>query len=153
MSPMSGPVERWGDETCGICPGQVLGPGEFDVVARPHRELAYRPDLGWRATPAGVPVCVHPFRVGMPPGTYASTGQPIPSIDVPRVEVVPPEALVLPEELDDLSGWLVAHLRLADADQMFSVVGRLEREAGERFAPGAVVTVLRRVLSVELARR
>lgn len=150
---MAGPLERWCDETCGICPGQMLGPGEFDVVARPHTELAYRPDLGWRATPAGVPVCVHPYRVGMPPGTYASTGQPIPALKDLQVDMVPPEALVLPEALDDLSGWMVAHLRTADADDMFRVVGRLEREAGERFAPGAVVQVLRRVLSVELARR
>jgi hypothetical protein len=89
----------------------------------------------------------------MPPGTYASTGQPVTLIEDPRAGSVPPDALVLPEELDDLSGWMVAHLRLADADQMFRVVGRLEREAGERFAPGAVVSVLRRVLSVELARR
>lgn len=145
------PLQRWCDETCGICPGQVLGPGDFDVVARPRTELAYRPHLGWRATPAGVPVCVHPFRVGMPPGAYASAGQSLPD---PHTETVPapPEALILPEALDDLSGWMVAHLRSTDRDEMFAVVARLEREAGERFAPGEVVTVLRRVLSVELAR-
>jgi len=58
----------------------------------------------------------------------------------------------MPEALDDLSAWMVAHLRLADRDEMFSVVARLERQAGEKFAPGEVVAVLRRVLSVELAR-
>lgn len=122
------------------------------MVARPRTELAYRPQLGWRATPAGVPVCVHPFRVGMPPGAYASAGQPLPVLQEEIVPAPPPEALILPESLDDLSGWMVAHLRSTDRDEMFSVVARLEREAGERFAPGEVVTVLRRVLSVELAR-
>ncbi|TDO39010.1 hypothetical protein [Paractinoplanes brasiliensis] len=131
----------------------MLGPGEFDVVARPRTELAYRPDLGWRATPDGVPVCVHPFRVGMAPGAYASAGTPLPPLETDDAELAPPpEALVLPELLDDLSGWMVAHLRVADRDEMFSVVARLERQAGERFAPGEVVAVLRRVLSVELAR-
>lgn len=121
------------------------------MVARPRTEFAYRPQLGWRATPAGVPVCVHPFRVGMPPGAYASAGEPLPALHT-QIVPPPPEALILPESLDDLGGWMVAHLRSTDRDEMFSVVARLERQAGERFAPGEVVTVLRRVLSVELAR-
>ncbi|XVU27733.1 hypothetical protein ACQPZJ_12040 [Actinoplanes sp. CA-054009] len=151
---MADPLGRWGDDTCGICPGQVLGPGEFDVVARPRTELAYRPELGWRATPDGTPVCVHPFRVGMPPGEYASGGVPLPPLDPgDALSAPPPEALAMPEALDDLSAWMVAHLRITDRDDMFSVVARLERQAGERFAPGEVVGVLRRVLSVELARR
>jgi hypothetical protein len=36
---------------------------------------------------------------------------------------------------------------------MFSVVATLERQAGERFPPGEVVAVLRRVLTVELTSR
>ena len=150
---LDGPLQRWCDETCGICPAQLLGPGRFDVVARPARELAFNPRLGWRATPSGTPVCVHPYRVGMPPGAYASAGEPLPDL-VRRPEVLPPpaEALVLPEALDDLSAWMVAQLRVAGHNQMFTVVARLEREAAERFAPGEVVKILRRVLSVEMAR-
>lgn len=96
---------------------------------------------------------MHPFRLGIAPGEYASAGAPLPALDEREaVPAPPPEALVMPEVLDDLSAWMVAHLRLADRDEMFSVVARLERQAAERFAPGEVVTVLRRVLSVELAR-
>jgi hypothetical protein len=47
---------------------------------------------------------------------------------------------------------MVAHLRTTGSHQMFSMVARLERLACERFAPGEVVTVLRRVLSVEMTR-
>ena len=96
---------------------------------------------------------MHPYRVGMPPGAYASAGEPLPDL-VRRPEVLPPpaEALVLPEALDDLSAWMVAQLRVAGHNQMFTVVARLEREAAERFAPGEVVEILRRVLSVEMAR-
>lgn len=148
------PLPRWCDETCGICPGQMLGPGRFDVVARPARELAFNRELGWRATPGGTPVCVHPFRVGMPPGAYASGDEPVP--DLSHLDLVPPpppEALVLPESLDDLSAWMVAHLRTPTRWGMSAVISELERTAAERFAPGEVVAVLRRVLSVEMARR
>ena len=148
-----GPLARWCDETCGICPAQILGPGRFDVVARPEHGLNFNKQWGWRATPDGIPVCVHPYRVGMPPGAYASQGAPLP--DLTALELVPappPEALVLPDSLDDLGAWMVAHLRTADDRQIFAVVARLERVAVERFAPGEVVAVLRRVLSVEMAR-
>ncbi|WP_433294368.1 hypothetical protein ACQP2F_32920 [Actinoplanes sp. CA-030573] len=148
---MGGPVRRWRDETCGICPAQLLRPGGFDVVTRPRTELAYRPDLGWRATPDGVPVCVHPFRVGLAPAAYASAGVAVPSVSEAEL-LPPPEALVMPEDLADLSAWMVAHLRIASRDEMFSVVARLERQAGERFPAGEVVAVLRRVLTVELTR-
>jgi hypothetical protein len=88
----------------------------------------------------------------MPPGAYASAGQALPDPQPSIVPAPPREALILPEALDDLSGWMVAHLRSADRDEMFAVVARLEREACERFATVEVVSVLRRVLSVELAR-
>lgn len=150
---LDGPLERWCDETCGICPAQLLAPGRFDVVAQPARELAYNRELGWRATPAGVPVCVHPYRVGMPPAPYASKGAPLP--DLTHLELVPPPpplALILPESFDDLGAWFVAHLRTTPQHEIYEVVSRLEAIALTRFAPGEVVAVLRRVLSVELTR-
>ncbi|WP_019870408.1 hypothetical protein [Salinispora oceanensis] len=149
---LDGPLGRWCEETCGICPAQMLAPGRFDVVARPATELAFNRQLGWRATPSGTPVCVHPYRVGMPPGAYASAGEPVPDLANLQVFEPPEEALVLPDSLDDLSAWMVAQLRTTDSDRIFSTVAQLERAAGERFAPGEVVKILRRVLSAEMAR-
>ncbi|WP_250009724.1 hypothetical protein [Actinoplanes sp. M2I2] len=152
---MDGPLPQWCDDTCSVCPAQELGPGRFDVVARPSQDFAYRPEVGWRVGPDGTAVCVHPYRVGMPPGRYASAGTPVPSTrEATRTLPAPTaEALKLPEHLDDLEGWLVAVLRTAAEDEIFGAVARAERQAGERFAPGAVVSALRRVLSRELARR
>lgn len=152
MGAMAGPWPQWLEDACAVCPAQLLGPGEFDVVARPGREFGYRPEAGWRVGPDGTAVCVHPYRVGLPPGRYVSAGEPVPA---PAEEAPVPseEALRLPEALDDLDGWLVATLRIAGDDRIFFAVACAERTAAERFAPGAVVTALRRVLSRELARR
>ncbi|MEJ3750594.1 hypothetical protein WEI85_45970 [Actinomycetes bacterium KLBMP 9797] len=149
---MDGPRPEWCDTTCAVCPGQELGPGAFDVVARPGREFAYNPAVGWRVAPDGTAVCVHPYRVAMPPGRYASAGEPLPQPEA-DAPLPTPEALELPEDLVDLEGWLVAVLRVASDSQMFAAVARAEREASQRFAPGEVVAALRRVLSMELARR
>ncbi|MFI5938127.1 hypothetical protein [Actinoplanes sp. NPDC051494] len=149
---MDGPLARWCDDTCGVCPAQELGPGAFDVVARPGRDFAYRPQVGWRVAPDGTAVCVHPFRVGLPPGRYASAHEPLPDLQAPA-PAPSAEALELPDSLDDLEGWLVATLRVAEPDEMFRAVGRAERAAVERFEPGAVVSALRRVMSNELTRR
>ena len=97
-------------------------------------------------------MCVHPYRVGMPPGRYASAGEPLPDLSAPAPAPTA-EALELPEQLTDLEGWLVATLRAADPDRIFTAVARAEREAARRFTPGDVVAALRRVLSTELARR
>lgn len=128
-----------------------MGPGQFDVVDRPGPEFAYRPDVGWRATDAGVAVCVHPFRVGLPAGRYASAGEPVPD-HAPRPAPTS-AALELPVDVMDLEGWLVAVLRDAPAEQIFTAVARAERLAAERFGAKQTVKALRRVLSVELANR
>ncbi|WP_370881748.1 hypothetical protein [Catenuloplanes nepalensis] len=130
----------------------MLGPGEFDVLGRPGREFGYRREVGWRVGPDGTAVCVHPYRVGLPPGRYASAGEPVPE-SADEGLLPSEEALRLPEALDDLEGWLVATLRVADDDEIFSAVRRAEQAAAVRFAPDAVVTALRRVLSRELTRR
>jgi hypothetical protein len=97
---------------------------------------------------------VHPFRVGLAPGAYASAGVAVPrGAEAESLPEPPPQALVMPEDVGDLSAWMVAHLRVAGRDEMFSVVARLERQAGERFPASEVVAVLRRVLTVELTRR
>ncbi|MFY1673934.1 hypothetical protein ACN27G_28940 [Plantactinospora sp. WMMB334] len=149
---MDGPLPDWAERTCGVCPAQELGPGQFDVVDQRGPEFAYDREIGWRVSRDGVAVCVHPYRVGLPPGQYASAGKPVPDLSPAPI---PPSAaaLELPTELDDLEGWLVATLRTVEPERMFTAVARAERQAKERFAPGAVVQALRRVLSVELAQR
>jgi hypothetical protein len=88
------------------------------------------------------------------PGAYASAGVAVPRVaEAESLPAPPSEALVMPEDAADLSAWMVAHLRVADRDEMFSVVASLEWQAGERFPVGEVVAVLRRVLTVELTRR
>ncbi|MEU7618766.1 hypothetical protein AB0B27_22090 [Micromonospora rifamycinica] len=149
---MDGPLPEWCERTCVVCPAQELGPGRFDVVDRPGPDFAYDRAVGWRVDPDGHPVCVHPYRVGMPPGRYASAGVPLPEPSV-AVPAPSPAALELPTEVDDLEGWLIATLRVAAPEQLFTAVARAERQAGERFAPGVVVQTLRRVLSIELANR
>ncbi|MEV0810921.1 hypothetical protein [Micromonospora sp. NPDC050200] len=148
---MSGPLPQWCEQTCVVCPAQQLGPGQFDVVDRPGPEFAYNPDIGWRTSADGVAVCVHPYRVGLPPGRYASQGDPVP-VEAPR-PVPTLAALQLPADLVDLEGWLVAVLRDAPPEGIFAAVARAERVAGERFDPKQVVAAMRRVLSVELANR
>jgi hypothetical protein len=146
------PLPEWGDRTCVVCPAQLLGPGRFDVVDRPGRDYAYDPQVGWRVDRAGNAVCVHPFRVGLPVGDYASGGEPLPDLTAPT-PAPSSAALELPDDVVDLEGWLVATLRTAHPNALFSAVSRAEEIAAGRFAPDAVVKALRRVLSVELAGR
>jgi hypothetical protein len=87
----------------------------------------------------------------MPVGAYKSTGTPVPDDDGP-VPSPCPEVLELPEQLEDLEGWLVAMLRSVPPERMFGAVARAEREAGERFTPRDVLKALRRVMSRELTR-
>lgn len=145
-------MPEWSDRTCVVCPAQMLGPGQFDVVDRPGSGYAYEPEVGWRVGADGTAVCVHPFRVGLPVGQYASAGVPVPA-DADHMLAPTEAALELPTDLDDLEGWLVATLRSAPPNTLLSAITRAERIAAARFAPGAVVRALRRVLSVELAGR
>jgi hypothetical protein len=145
--------ECWEDDTCAVCPAQVLGLGEFDVSDRPGPNMRYNPDFGFRvASPSLVPVCVHPFRVGLPVGRYASAHEPVPVF--PAQPPAPaPVHLELPEDVDDLEAWFIATLRVVDADRMVRALRTAEATAAERFPARAVVAAMRRVLSVELARQ
>jgi len=115
-----GPLPSCGEATCVVCPAQVLGPGDFDVADRPGPESQFDPQAGYRINRrTGQAVCVHPYRVGLPPGAYASAGAPLPTLDVPPAPT--PRALELPVEVADLEGWLVAVLRTTNPDQMASI--------------------------------
>ncbi|RAY15435.1 hypothetical protein DPM19_12145 [Actinomadura craniellae] len=168
---MSEPRPEWADDCCVVCPAQQLGPGRFDVAPRPLPHHAF--ESGQRVdTYTGVPVCVHPFRVGLPPGAYASAGEPVPGpptetaepvrrppadggwrLHVPREVFIPaPEHLELPDRAEDLEGWMVALLRTAPDAAMASALRQAETIAAERFPGGQVVAALRRVLATELRR-
>ncbi|WP_249713845.1 hypothetical protein [Rhizomonospora bruguierae] len=144
----------WCEESlCGICPAQLVGVGEFDVSDRPGPDSRYDPHAGYRINVhTGAPTCVHPFRVGLPPARYASDAVPLPQV-APPTPVPAPVHLELPADVADLEGWLVATLRDADLDRMASALARAEATAAVRFDPRHVVAAMRRVLSVELARR
>jgi hypothetical protein len=141
------------DATCVVCPAQVLGLGEFDVTDRPGRGNRYHPEVGHRVdTATGVAVCVHPFRVGLPPGRYASDGEPLPGADSPVPEPTA-AALELPEDVVDLEAWLIATLRVAPPSRMAAALHHAEALAIERFSTVDVIAAMRRVLTHELADR
>jgi hypothetical protein len=69
----------WREHTvCAVCPSLLLRLGEFDVAPKPSRDSQYDPAVDYRVTPAGVGVCVHPDKLGVPPGLYASGADPVP---------------------------------------------------------------------------
>ena len=145
-------MPEWADATCAVCPAQLLGPGGFDVADRPDRDRRYDPAVGYRVNAATLaPVCVHPFRVGLPVGRYASGGEPVPAF--PAQPPAPaPIHLELPDDLADLEAWFIATLRVVHPDAVASALRRAEATAAERFPARDVVTAMRRVLSVELTR-
>ncbi|AEW99200.1 hypothetical protein SCATT_p10070 (plasmid) [Streptantibioticus cattleyicolor NRRL 8057 = DSM 46488] len=98
-------MDGGGRLVCGVCPSLRYPGGQFDVVSKPSRDCPFDPATGYRFTALGVPVCVHPERVGLPPAPYASGGVPLPwqtpppasAADVPAwvrtaVAAAPPEA-------------------------------------------------------------
>ncbi|MDI1465840.1 hypothetical protein QEZ54_33195 [Catellatospora sp. KI3] len=146
------PPEQVLAATCAVCPAQLLRYGAFDVAPRPGPQSCYQPRLGWRADVAtGVPTCVHPYRVGLPPGGYASAGEPLPP--QPTVQLPDPAALVLPEDPTLLEAWLIAMLRTAPPERMAYALFQAEATAAARFEPQVVVAAMRRVMSHELAGR
>lgn len=146
--------DQWGevreDTVCVVCPALALRPGEFDVADQPGSSRRLDPTLGYRVeVTSGTPVCVHPFRVGMPSGRYASLGEPL-AFDAPPLPE--PVQLVTPTLPEDLEAWIVATLRTVTPDAMDSALERVEATASQRFPSGTVLEALRRALSGELAR-
>jgi len=142
----------WDDDTCAVCPAQVLGLGEFDVSDRPGPDSRYDPAVGHRVNSHTLSaVCVHPYRVGLPVGRYASDGEPVP--EFPAQPPAPaPVHLELPNDATDLEAWFIATLRVVHPDAMASALWTAEAIASQRFPARDVVAAMRRVLSVELAR-
>lgn len=145
------------EDLCSVCPGQSLGPGAFDVEPKPSPSSRYDPVAGHRMNVAGFPVCVHPFRVGLPPGRYGSYRDPVPPVRLDSdgsVERLLPshEALTPPEDIEDMEAWFIATFRLAGPSRLAAALAQVEAVALERFPEGAVVAALRTVLSRELTR-
>jgi hypothetical protein len=136
-----------------VCPAQALGLGCFDVVDGPGARYRLDRALGHRVdTETGIAVCVHPFRVGLAPGPYASAGVEVRSL-AEGVRFTPSaRQLAIPDQVDDLEAWLIATLRTAEPDQLASALAHAEAVARERFTADEVVGALRRVLARELAR-
>lgn len=131
--PFTGDGER---PVCGICPSLRLPGGAFDVHERPSSAACpFDAGTGHRFTAAGVPVCVHPERVGLPAAEYATEGLPLPW-------EVPP-----PTDPTEVAVWVRAALTAAPPDACTEVI---ERAMGLLRAadPGLdVVTVLRAALN------
>lgn len=136
-----------------VCPAQRLGPGCFDVVDRPSARYRFDRQAGHRVDrETGVAVCVHPFRVGLAPGAYASAGVDVRSVAEGAVFAPSADQLTLPSEVDDLEAWLIAMLRSAEPDQIASALDQAEAAASKRFTSAEIVNALRRVLAHELPR-
>jgi hypothetical protein len=77
---MIGPYVRT-SAFCLACPIRQFRVGMFDVADRPKSSTRFDRGTGCRTIPeSGIPVCVHPDRVGLPPGAYASAGKPLPKL-------------------------------------------------------------------------
>jgi hypothetical protein len=64
---------------CQACPIRRFRVGAFDVADRPKSSTRFDRETGCRTIPeSGIPVCVHPDRIGLPPGAYASAGTTLP---------------------------------------------------------------------------
>lgn len=136
---------------CAVCPALLLQAGAFDVIDRPSADSPYDADRDCRVNVhTGAPTCVHPFRVGLPVGAYASEGVPVPGgASAPSVPSA--AALELPELEVDLEAWLVARIAVAETGAAAAAIGEAEAAAGQRFPGPVVVAALRRVLSHHLA--
>ncbi|WP_051367856.1 hypothetical protein [Hamadaea tsunoensis] len=140
------------DATCVVCPAQLLRFGAFDVVDRPGADNRYDPDRGWRVNAAsGAPTCVHPYRVGLPAGLYATAGVSLPEVPTP-LRTPDAQDLVLPDDPTLLEAWLIAVLRTSTQGRMASALAEAETIASRRFASRDVVAAMRRVMSHELPR-
>ena len=135
--------ERWRVDTCSACPAQLLPTGQFDVLDRPEPASRYDPTAGYRVnTTTGLPECVHPARVQLPPCRYASNGEPPPAAKQPP----------LPDDVVDLASWFGAAIRATAAESRAIVLANAATAARERFPANDVLAAMRRALSVELTR-
>ncbi|MEU9925134.1 hypothetical protein AB0H51_28265 [Streptomyces griseoluteus] len=125
------PFARDGRPVCDVCPSHQLPGGRFDVLERPSRDCPFDPKTGHRFTAAGVPVCVHPDRVGLPAAPYATNGLPLPWETPPPVQA------------DEVPAWVRSMLDAAPPEVCDDVI----RQATELLLasdPGVDITAVLR---------
>ncbi|MEU7105025.1 hypothetical protein ACFQ2B_18670 [Streptomyces stramineus] len=125
-----------GDEhpACGICPSRRFPLGEFDVHERPSSDCPFRPADGHRYTAAGVPVCVHPHKVGIPAGRYKSDGISLAG------------GLQWPDDAAELDAYLHEVLHSAAPGMLELLIEQATTELPAVFPDVDVITTLRRAL-------
>jgi hypothetical protein len=134
-----------------VCPALTCEFGAFDVIDRPGPESQYDPGRDCRVNlDTGAPTCVHPYRVGLPVGLYASEGAVLPELDGPA-PVPSTAALTMPVLETDLEAWLVAVIATAPEGATARTIAEAEAAAREHFPSAVVVGALRVVLSRHLA--
>lgn len=121
--------------SCGICPSRRFPLGEFDVFERPSRDCPFNPADGHRYTAAGVPVCVHPEKVGLPPGRYKTDCQPF------TVE------LKLPDSAAELDAYLHDVMHSAAPGVLELLIEQAAQEIPQVFPEVDVLQALRRALN------
>ncbi|MFJ1595808.1 hypothetical protein [Streptomyces sp. NPDC088261] len=124
-----------GQRACGVCPGRLFPLGEFDVAERPSREFPFDPADGHRYTADGIPVCVHPERVGIPAGRYRTDGIPLVC------------SLDLPGDVNELDDYLREAVHSAAPATLDLLIARAVEEIPLRWPGVDATTVLRRALN------
>ncbi|MEU3959421.1 hypothetical protein AB0F42_06320 [Streptomyces buecherae] len=120
---------------CDICPSRRHPFGEFDVHERPTKECPFDPVDGHRYTADGVPVCVHPEKVGLPAGRYKSEGAALAA------------ELTLPADQSELVPYLREVLHGAAPVLLGDLIERASVEIPRAFPDVDVLATLRRALS------
>jgi hypothetical protein len=164
-------------DVCWFCPALRYPAGRFDVFQQPSREAPFDPATGFRYTAAGIPVCVHPYKVGLPPARYASRRLTVPARaprtaaprrPLPHPDALPPQripsqrttepedaepddAAILagarPEVPEALLALLRGLLAQADPDRLPEALAEAELTATHSFPADSVVAAMRLVLS------
>ena len=138
---------RWRLDACPACPAQTLPLGRFDVSERPDPATRYDPTAGHRInTITGLPECVHPHRIQLPTGRYASNGEPAPG---PAQHQPQDPARQPPDEVGELEAWFTATLRQAPVESIAAALADAEAAAKRRLPAHDVTAAMRRALSPE----
>ncbi|MEU2870386.1 hypothetical protein ABZ769_14450 [Streptomyces olivoreticuli] len=119
---------------CGICPSRRFPLGAFDVVERPSLDCPFNPTDGHRYTLDGVPVCVHPDKVGIPVGRYKTDGLPLAT------------KLALPDDVAELDSYLRDVMHSAAPGVLELLIEQAATEIPRTFPGVDVITTLRRAL-------
>jgi len=160
-------------DACWICPALRLPAGQFDVYERPTRDCPFDPASGFRYA-GDIPVCVHPYKVGLPPGHYASAEAALPDVAprprateraparpvpvraypgptsmiaaVPQTDDAAIMAGARPAVPEELLSWMRGLVADAAPDDLADTLGQAEEAALLKFSAESVVEALRRVL-------